>query len=334
MRAMKLSTAGENPVFELFDKPEAELGPNDVRIAVRAASINTVDTKVPMMPNLMPSDPAVLGCDVAGTISETGSAVTGFSVGDAVYGCAGGLIGHDGAYTESMVADARLLAAKPAGLSFLEVAALPLVSITAWEGLVDRAQVKPGDLVLVHGGAGGVGHIGIQLAKALGATVHATVSTDDKAAVAEKAGADKVIRYRDVSVEDYVREETDGRGYDVVFDTVGGPNIAPSLEAVATNGRVVTIVSLGSTPDLSPLHLKNASLHVVFMLIPLLTHSDYERHADILMRIGRLTETGALRPTLDASTFGLADVKAAHARLLSGQSLGKVVLNIKDGAEV
>lgn len=269
MKAMRLNSFGKSGTFELFDKPDAAPGPGEVAILVHATSVNPVDTKIREGGSgIEPEDPIVLGCDVAGEVMATGPGVTRFSVGDEVYGCAGGVKGRDGAYSQRMLADARLLAKKPTSLAFGQAAALPLVSITAWEALIDRARVEPGETVLVHGGTGGVGHIGAQIAKSRGAIVHTTVGSSENAEIARSLGADKTINYREQSVADYVKELTNGRGYDVVFDTVGGPNLASSFDALATNGRCATTVSLGAQPDLSGLHMKNASLHVVFMLTP------------------------------------------------------------------
>ena len=190
MQQMILDRLGTDAPFRRVDATPRALGPNEVRIRVHAASINPVDTKIRsgLLADIAPN-PAVLGCDVAGVVTEVGAAVKTIAVGDKVYGCAGGLVGRDGAYATEMVADARLIARKPESLTFREAAALPLVFITAWESLVDRARVRPGDLVLVHGAAGGVGHVGVQLARALGGIVHATVSTDSKAAIARDLGA-------------------------------------------------------------------------------------------------------------------------------------------------
>jgi len=197
MKAMRLNRLGEDEPFELFDKPDADPGPGEVAIRVHAASVNVVDTKIRTGPGeIAPEDPIVLGCDVAGVVTATGPGVTRFTVGDEVYGCAGGVKGRDGAYSERMLADERLLGKKAASLSFREAAALPLVTITAWEALVDRAQVQPGETVLVHGGTCGVGHIGEQIAKFMGAIVHTTVGTPENAEIAKSLGADKTILYR------------------------------------------------------------------------------------------------------------------------------------------
>ena len=192
---------------------------------------------------------------MAGVVEEIGTGVTSLKPGDEVYACAGGIKGLGGALAEYMVADAELVAPKPKNLSMTEAGALPLVTITAWNAIVDRAKVRPGQKVLVHGGTGGVGHIGVQLAKQAGAEVYATVSTDRKAAVAKELGADHVILYRDASVSDYVEEHTGGKGFDVVFDTVGGDTMDRSFEAAAANGVVLTIAAR-STHDLSLLHGK------------------------------------------------------------------------------
>jgi len=183
--------------------------------------------------------------------------------------------------------------------------------------------------VLVHGGTGGVGHVGVQIAKHMGAIVHTTVGTPEKAEIAKGLGADKTILYRQQSVADYVRELTNGRGYDVVFDTVGGPNIAPSIEALAIHGRCATIVSVGAQPDLTGLHTKNASLHVVFMLIPMLTGRGLEHHGTILERLSALADHGRIKPLLDGARFALEEIEAAHERLTSGHATGKVVVDVR-----
>lgn len=329
MKAMFLERLGPDEPFVAAERPERRLGANEVRIAVHAAGVNPVDMKIRAGGAIAPF-PHILGCDVAGTVTEAGEAVGRFAVGDKVYGCAGGVKGHDGSYGQEMIADSRLLAKKPAGLSFREAAALPLVSITAWEALVDRAQVKPGEWVLVHGGTGGVGHIGVQLARTLGAVVHTTISSPAKAEIAHSLGAHRTIDYRASDAATYVKQATGGRGYDVVFDTIGGANIAASLEAVAVNGRVATIVSSGAAPDLTPLHLKNASLHVIFMLIPMLTGRDYDRHGAILERVARLVDIGALKPLLDPARFALEQAGEAHDHLQSGRAVGKIVLDVRD----
>ena len=330
MNVMSLAALEAGAPFTTETYADTELGPGQVLISVKAASVNVVDTKIRDGMRAIANDPpVVLGCDVAGVVTKLGPGVSRFAVGDAVYGCAGGVKGEAGSYASAMLADADLLARKPDSLTFQEAAALPLVAITAWDALYTRARVQPGDRLLVHGGTGGVGHIGIQLAKAAGAQVHTTVSSSEKAEIAHALGADKTINYREQSVADYVETHTGGQGYDIVLDTVGGDNIAPSLEAVALNGQVATIVSLGAQPDLSDLHMKNASLHVIFMLLPLLTGQNRATHGRILERLATLVETGAVRPLLDPNQFRLDQVAQAHDHLNSGKAVGKVVLEVQ-----
>ncbi|GGD16535.1 zinc-dependent alcohol dehydrogenase family protein [Aquisalinus flavus] len=334
MKAMKLDAYDGKAPFEAFDKPDAEPGPNEVAIIVEASSVNPVDLKIRQgAAPVGPDAPRVLGCDVAGEIAAVGEAVKGFRKGEAVYGCAGGVKGRDGAYSQRMVCDARLVAHKPESLSCREAAALPLVAITAWEALVDRAKVQPGERVLVHGGAGGVGHIGVQLARAMGAIVHTTVSSKEKAAIAYDLGAERAINYREKSVNDYIDEETGGEGYDVVFDTIGGPHLEKSLQAVKVNGRIVTTVGGGASPDLGPLHMKNARLDVVLMLIPMLYDQDLDLHGRILTRLARMIESGSIKPLIDERRFGLEDVGAAHEYLDSGDAIGKIVIDIGENAD-
>jgi NADPH2:quinone reductase len=298
-----------------------------VLIRVAGSSVNPVDTKIRAgaIPGITPDFPAVLHGDVAGTVEAVGPGVDGFAPGDEVWGCAGGVKGCGGALAELMAADARLVARKPERLGPVDAAALPLVGITAWEALVDRARVTPGQRVLVHGAAGGVGHVGVQLAKLAGALVYATASTDAKAEVARQLGADGVIPYREQSVADYVAEHTGGAGFDVVFDTVGGDNLAASFAAARTGGAVVTIAAR-STQDLAPLHAKGLTVHCVFMLLPMLTGHGRARHGEILSALARLIDAGRLRPLLDPEVFDFSAAAAAHRKLEQGAALGKIRL--------
>lgn len=270
--------------------------------------------------------PAILGCDFAGTVEAVGSGVIGFQIGDAVYGCAGGVKGHGGSLAEYIAADARLIAHKPTSLSFREAAALPLVSITAWDAM-ERAGVKAGDHVLIHGGTGGVGHVAIQFAKQLGAKVAVTVSEGEAASIARGLGADDTIDYRSEEVADYVQRLTGGQGFDVVFDTVGGPNLANSFKAAAVGGRVAT-TSARTTADLADMHAKALTLHAVFMLLPMLRGPGRERHGEILRRVASLVDGGKVRPLIDPRRFNLEAAGEAHAHLGSGKARGKVVVDI------
>lgn len=326
MKAMIVSAYGEDAVFEAAEKsvPQAEAGQVLVRIA--ASSVNTVDTMIRKMGKalpLSPDTPAILGMDFAGTVAAVGQGVDGFSVGDEVYGCAGGLSDLPGTLAEYIAADADLIAHKPKNLSMREAAALPLVAITAYEGLM-RAGVEKGQKVLVHGGSGGVGHVALQLAKHFGADVYSTGGGDKQVALIERLGA-TAINYKTETVEQYVATHTEGRGFDVVFDSVGGANMAHSFEAAALNGHVASTVALCEL-DLSTAHFKGLSLHVVFMLIPMLYNEGRKEHGRILADVTRIAEAGGLQPVLDETNYSLAEVGDAHARLESGKATGKVVV--------
>ena len=247
----------------------------------------------------------------------------GFAIGDEVYGCVGGLVDLPGTLAEYVAADSKLIAHKPKNLSMREAAAIPLVGITAYEGLV-RAGVTSGQKVLVHGGSGGVGHIALQLAKEFGADVYSTGGGDMQTALIEKLGA-TAINYKTENVEDYVAKHTDGNGFDVVFDSVGGENLIKSFEATKLNGDIATTVSLLEL-DLTLAHFKGLSLHVVFMLIPMLHNHKREEHGEILRKIAQISEAGNYTPVVDEHTFSLEEVGKAHALLESGKAVGKVVV--------
>ena len=327
MRAMVLNTYGENAPFVAVELPRPETQPGHVLVKIAATSVNTVDTMIRQMGKenlpLSPDLPAVLGMDFAGVVEAVGDGVSGFSPGDEVYGCAGGLLNLQGALAEFMPADARLIAHKPKSLSMREAAALPLVGITAYEGL-RRAHAGAGKKLLVQGGAGGVGHVAVQLGKHFGAEVYSTASGATQLALIDDYGATP-IDYRAEQVADYVAKHTGGAGFDVIFDSVGGANMATSFEAAALNAHIATTVALLEL-DLSPAHFKGLSLHVIFMLIPMIHDRGREEHGAILSKLAAIVDEGALKPLLDEKQFGFADVGAAHDRLTSGDAIGKVVV--------
>lgn len=324
---MIIEAFGESTVFKLKEIETLDLLPHQVRIKVKATSVNPIDIKVRSgaVPGVSPSFPAILHGDVAGVIEEVGEAVQSFQIGDEVYGCAGGFKGLQGALAEYMIADYRLLAHKPRNITMEEAAAIPLVGITAWESLFTKGGLKKGDNILIHGGAGGGGHIAIQLAKWAGAIVSTTVSTIEKQVIVKKIGADYIINYRDVSVKEYIDKYTDGKGYPLIFDTVGGRNLDQSFEAAALNGSVLTIAAR-STHDLTPLHSKGLSLHVTFMLLKMLNEDSRIEHGDILRNITKIVEENKLKPLLDKKTFSFEEISKAHEYLESGKAVGKVVL--------
>ncbi len=328
MKAMTLKAYGPDASFDEADRPRPAAGPGQVLVRVKATSVNTIDTMIKGMGAdlpLSPALPAVLGMDFAGVVEEIGDGVTGFAPGDEVYGCAGGLADLQGALAEFIPADARLVAHKPKSLSTREAAALPLVGITAWEGL-ERAGARAGQKVLVQGGAGGVGHVAVQLARHLGAEVSATGTGAGQLELMKELGA-RPIDFMSEEIETFVGSHTGGAGFDVVFDSVGGANLTNSFAAAALNAQVVTTVAL-SEIDLSPAHFKGLSLHIVFMLLPMLHDQGREVHGRILADLARLVDAGAVKPVLDEPAFTLAQVGDAYARLQSGKAIGKVVVEV------
>ncbi len=326
MKAMLINEYGENAVFELTDVDKPTVSSGHVLINIAASSVNTVDTMIRKMGNelpLSPKTPAILGMDFAGTVVEVGKGVKGFAIGDEVYGCAGGLADLPGTLAEYIAADSKLIAHKPKNLSMREAAALPLVAITAYEGLL-RAGVKEEQKVLVHGGSGGVGHVALQLAKHFGAEVYSTGGGDKQLALIESLGATP-INYKTETVEQFVAQHTNGNGFDVVFDSVGGLNMANSFEAAALNGQIASTVSMVEL-DLSVAHFKGLSLHVVFMLIPMLHNFKRKEHAVFLQEIAKIAEAGELKPILDDNKYSLEQAGQAYERLESGKAMGKVVI--------
>lgn len=327
MKAMQINTYGEDARFVAAEVDTPSIKPGHVLVRIAASSVNTVDTMIRKMGSdlpFSPDTPAILGMDFAGTVEAVGEGAEGFAIGDEVYGCAGGLGDLPGTLAEFIVADAGLIARKPGNLSMLEAAALPLVAITAYEGL-QRAGVREGQSVLVHGGSGGVGHVALQLARHFGAKVFSTGGGDKQTAMIERLGATP-INYKTETVRDYVARHTGGAGFDVVFDSVGGANLPNSFEAAALNGQIATTVSLCEL-DLSPMHFKGLSLHVVFMLIPMLHDHGRAAHGAILSDLASIIEAGGLKPVLDGERFTLEQAGQAHARLESGQAMGKVVID-------
>ena len=260
-------------------------------------------------------------------VERVGAGVDGFRVGDEVYGLVGGVAGLQGTLAEYAAVDARLLAVKPVNLSMREAAALPLITITAWEGLVDRAQVRPGQKVLVHGGAGGVGHVAVQIAAALRADVYATGSPA-QAETIRGFGATP-IDYTTTSVEQYVAAHTGGAGFDVVYDTVGGAVLDASFKAARMyGGHVVSCLGWG-THALAPLSFRAATYSGVFTLIPMLTGQGRANHGHILREAAKLAEAGKLLPLLDERRFDLGSALQAHQAVESGKARGKIVVDVR-----
>lgn len=298
---------------------------NQVLVKIFASGVNPLDTKIRagQAGHAKQPLPAILGLDMAGVVEAVGSDVSAFKPGDEVYGMVGGVAGLQGTLAEYITADAALLAHKPSALSMRQAAALPLVTITAWEGLIDRAQVHAGQTVLIHAGAGGVGYAAIQLALARGAKVFTTVSAD-KREIVEALGVTAIDR--NASAADYVDQYTAGEGFDIVYDTLGGPVLDASFLAIKRyTGRVVSCLGWG-THALAPLSFRAATYSGVFTLLPLLSGNGRANHGHILEEAAKLANASLLKPLLVAQDFG-RDIAAAYDAVARG-SKGKAVLEL------
>lgn len=303
-------------------------GPADVLVELRAAALNPADVFFRQLGGYLSGpDPFVLGHDGMGVVREVGSAVTHVRPGDRVCFCNGGIGGTMGSYAEAAVVPEWQLAKVPDPVDDLTAAALPLVAITGWESLYERAAVQPGEHVLIHGGAGGTGHVAVQLAALRGARVAATVSSAAKARIVEELGAMLTINYRE---DDFV--ETALRwsgGLQVAFDNAGAEVMQNTYRAMAPYGRVVTL--MGVAPDDADLNAYNLNLtlHNVMMLTPMWKGitARLKEQAQIITQALDLVAQGRLRIRL-CESFPLAGAAAAHRFLESGKAMGKVTLRI------
>ncbi len=319
MKAIVLTRFGGPDAFELREVPVSPVGPRQVRVRVHATAVNPLDYQIRRgdYVDYVPL-PAIIGHDISGVIEEIGSDVHEFAVGDEVY-YTPKIFGGAGSYAEQHVADVELVGRKPSNLTHLEAASLTLVGGTVWEAFVQRAQLKVGETILIHGGAGGVGTIAIQIAKAIGARVITTALTRDHAFV-HSLGADETI---DFSTQDYVEEVarlTGGEGVNVVFDTIGGDTLSKSPLALASFGRVVSLVDLARPQNLIEAWGKNAAYHFVFT----------RQNRGKLDSLTRLVERGLVKPVLGA-TLPLARMGEAHDLLENGGARGlrgKVVIDV------
>jgi len=310
MKAMILEAAGSPLSLREIAKPTPAAG--QVLVRIHASGVNPLDLKIAAgkAEHARMPLPAVLGIDMAGVVEAVGPGVSGFVPGDKVFGMTGGVGGVQGSLAEYAAVDADLLAHAPRSISQREAAALPLVFITAWEGLVDRARVQPGQSVLVQGGAGGVGRMAVQLALACGARVAATGRPGQRGQI-EAMGA----RFL---------EKVEDEEFDIVYDTVGGEVLDASFRAARQyGGHVVSALGWG-THALAPLSFRAATYSGVFTLLPLLSGKGRAAHGAILREAARLVDAGKLAVQLSAERFALEDANQAHAAL----GAGRVVVDI------
>lgn len=312
MRAYVLPAFGTPDAFEERDVPTPEPGPNELRVRVHATSVNPLDARVRAEGEGLVDLPAILGYDVSGVVDAVGSGVDRFDPGDEVFYTP--TLFEQGSYAEYHVERADIVAHKPPSLSHEDAASLPVVACTAWEALIDRADIGLGETVLVHGG-GGVGSQAVQIAAAAGARVICTTGTASIDLAAD-LGADRVIDYRKTDFVEALAD--DPGGVDAVLSTVGGDAVERSVEVMNEGGRIVDVV--GEAGDVGgPAKLKNVA--VDFMALT--------RRAATLESVAQLVERGQLEPVVDA-VLPLSAVGEAHRELEAGGLQGKLVLTVDE----
>ncbi|MFE0404403.1 NADP-dependent oxidoreductase [Streptomyces nigra] len=309
MRAISQNALGGPEVLEEVRLERPAPGPNQVLVRVRAAGVNPTDWKHRATGGFLGDPPFVLGWDVSGVVEATGIGVAAFRPGDEVFGMLPYPYGH-GSHAEYVIAPVRALTHKPSVIDHTQAGALPLVSLTAWQALVEHAELRPGQRVLIHAAAGGVGHAAVQIAKARGAYVIGTASAG-KHGFLREVGADEVIDYRETDFAEAVKD------VDVVLDTLGGETAVRSLRVLRPGGVVVSIIPVGS--DEFPQEAERLGVRAVRMLV------DADR-AD-LRSLVELIEQGRLRATIER-TFPLSAAAEAHALGEKGRTTGKLVLTV------
>jgi len=327
MRAMTIPDYGPADVLKLQDVPEPTPGDHELLIEVRASALNPVDCKLRAGKFRAPQDlPIVPGFDASGVVTGMGSQVEGFKEGDEVFAFPS--VFRDGAHAEYVAVDYRTAARKPTKLDHATAALLPLVTITAWEAVHTRCRLHHGETILIQGGAGGVGHIAIQLAKAHGCRVLTTAGHDDSIALCKQLQADEVINYQQHDVAERVKELTDGKGCAVVFDCVGGEVFEQCLPCLAPEGRLATIVGVPPETDLAKLFLLHGSLHTVFIGAADLYQTGLQRQGSILQTTAELADADKLKPHL-FKTYPLEDLAKAHQQQETQRTVGKIGIAVR-----
>ncbi|MEU9227485.1 NADP-dependent oxidoreductase [Streptomyces massasporeus] len=307
MRAISQDVLGGPEVLKEVQIERPVPKPNEVLVRVRAAGVNPTDWKHRATGGFLGQPPFVLGWDVSGVVEAVGIGVVAFAPGDEVFGMLPYPYGH-GSHAEYVIAPVRALTRKPAGVDHTQAGALPLVSLTAWQALTEHADLRPGQRVLIHAAAGGVGHVAVQIAKARGAYVIGTASAG-KHDFLRGIGVDETIDYRETDVTEAVKD------VDVVLDTIGGDNSLHSLRVLRPGGVLVSILP-GGSDDLYE-EAERLGVRALRMLV------DADRGG--MEAIADLIETGRLRATI-AGTFPLAEAAEAHTLGDTGRTTGKLVL--------
>ena len=332
MRAVLMNAPGEPDVLVAADVPVPTLTtPYDVLVKLHAAGVNPIDTKVRKLNMYYPNKlPSILGCDGAGVVEAVGGSVTRVRTGDEVFFFNNGLGGAPGTYAEYTVVQEDYLASKPGNLTMLEAAGIPLALITAWEALVNRGDLRDGQSTLIHAGAGGVGHIAIQLARYFNARIATTISNSRKAEFVQSLGAELAIDYNKHDFVEAALNWTDGLGVRLVLDTIGGETFCKSFAATRLYGRVVTLLSTTcDTQHINTARLRNLCIGYVQMAAPLYfnLHAPRILQTRILERGAKLFEQSILKAHIGLA-LPLEKAAEAHRLIEAGHTTGKIVLQI------
>lgn len=333
MKAIVMTEPGSPQVLQAkrVDVPWPASG-SDVLVRLKAAALNPADAYFRSFgPYVEQDGPCILGHDGAGIVEQVGSDVSRVQPGQRVCFCNGGIGAHPGSYAEFAVVPETQLAPVPDAVDDASAAALPLVFITAWESIYERAQVGRGESVLVHAGAGGTGHIAVQLAAVLGARVATTVSSEAKIELVTKLGAERAIAYRSEDFVEVAREWSDGRGVDVALDNLGAEVFRKTIGAMAPYGRLVTLMGMPGDDDEETAYVQNLTVHNVMMLTPMLLglQARLDHQATLVARGLQMLARGEIQVVID-SRYALDDIVAAHVRLDNGSNTGKIVIDIAD----
>jgi NADPH2:quinone reductase len=330
MRAIVLREHGGPEVLGPADLPVPEPGRHQLLVEVHATSVNPVDAKIRRGSGAARQLPILLGFDASGVVRRLGAGTGDWREGELVFGCPN-LFGP-GANAEYVLLDARAAARKPASVDHATAACLPLVGLTAWEALHERARVQAGQTVLIHAGAGGVGHVAVQLARLAGCRVITTAGRPESIAFCrEVLRADVVIDHATTDFVAEVRRLSGGRGADVVIDTVGEETFRRSIDCVAPGGQIVTI--LASNPgDRSPTLLyRSITVHYEFMGARVAYDLDPGRQGAALAALADLVDRGDLRPHVSAR-FPLERLADAHRQIETGRTMGKIAVLVRSDA--
>ena len=331
MKAIVLTEPGAPQVLQAsqVDIPWPASG-TDVLVRLSAAALNPADAYFRSLgPYVEQDGPCILGHDGAGIVEQVGSDLSRVQPGQRVCFCNGGIGSHPGSYAEFAVLPETQLALVPDAVDDLSAAALPLVFITAWESLQERAQVARGEFVLIHAGAGGTGHIAVQLATALGGRVATTVSSEAKIELVTKLGAERAIAYRREDFVEAARAWSGDRGIDVALDNLGAEAFRKTIGAMAPYGRLVTLMGMPGDDEEETAYVQNLSVHNVMMLTPMLLgiQARLDHQATIVARGLQMLASGEIQVVID-SRYHLDDIVAAHERLDAGSNTGKIVIDI------